>query len=260
MCCRTRVGLGCRLGRTCDWPFSAASLVERYWSTGWCFWDACSSHTWSAGAEGSIRSGEVKIWKVYAKYNNEISVKYTHWQTDGHLLLAIHYLVRGVSNTCLTSSTGHVEIQIVQQRALLLVRVCARHCSLWTNFSKIRRSGIIFLKKVFLTWTRPRSWDRKGTCECAALFTANTDISGCLCLQEGQSKYNWARHTSVPVHTMKFPCEQNCRLYAHIFFLIPRTSKLATSGPVPRSSHSQLKLHRAIYTAELPSKFSQEVF
>ena len=48
---------------------------------------------------------------------------YTHRQTEGHLLLTIHYLVRGVSNTCLT---GHFEILIVQQRALLLVGVCAR--------------------------------------------------------------------------------------------------------------------------------------
>ena len=50
---------------------------------------------------------------------------YTHRQTEGHLLLTIHYLVRGVSNTSLT---GHVEILIVQQleRALLLVGVCAR--------------------------------------------------------------------------------------------------------------------------------------
>ena len=46
----------------------------------------------------------------------------------------------------------------------------------------------------------------KGTCECAALFTANTDISGCLRHQEGQRKYNWAGHTSVPVHTMKSLC------------------------------------------------------
>ena len=30
----------------------------------------------------------------------------------------------------------------------------------------------------------------KGTCECAALFTANTYISGCLRHQEGQRKYN----------------------------------------------------------------------
>ena len=63
---------------------------------------------------------------VYAKYNYGISMGYTHRQTKGHLLLTIHYLVRGVSNTSLT---GHVEILIVQQleRALLqLVGVCAR--------------------------------------------------------------------------------------------------------------------------------------
>ena len=62
---------------------------------------------------------------VYAKYNYGISMGYTHRQTEGHLLLTIHYLVRGVSNTFLT---GHVEILIVQQleRALLLVGVCAR--------------------------------------------------------------------------------------------------------------------------------------
>ena len=50
---------------------------------------------------------------------------YTHRQTEEHLLLTIHYLIRGVSNTSLT---GHVEILIVQQleRALLLVGVCAR--------------------------------------------------------------------------------------------------------------------------------------
>ena len=47
---------------------------------------------------------------------------FTHRQTEGHLLPTIHYLVRGAFNTCLT---GHVEILIVQQRALLLVRVCA---------------------------------------------------------------------------------------------------------------------------------------
>ena len=41
---------------------------------------------------------------------------------EGHFLPAMHYLVRGVSITCLTD---HVEIPIVQQRALLLVRVCA---------------------------------------------------------------------------------------------------------------------------------------
>ena len=29
-------------------------------------------------------SGEVKIWKVYAKYNYGISVWYTHRQTEGH--------------------------------------------------------------------------------------------------------------------------------------------------------------------------------
>ena len=61
--------------------------------------------------------------KVFAKYNYGMSVEYTHRQAEGHLLPAIRYLVRGVSNTCLT---GHVEIPIVQQRALLLVRVCAR--------------------------------------------------------------------------------------------------------------------------------------
>ena len=42
---------------------------------------------------------------------------------EGHFLLTIHYLVQGVSNTCLT---GHFEILSVQQRALLLVGVCAR--------------------------------------------------------------------------------------------------------------------------------------
>ena len=50
-------------------------------------------------------------------------MEYTHQQTEGHLLLTIHYLVLGVSNTCLT---GHVKILIVQQRAFLLVGVCAR--------------------------------------------------------------------------------------------------------------------------------------
>ena len=89
----------------------------------------------------------------------------------------------------------------------------------------------------------PDRGTRKGTCECAALFTANTCISGCLRHQEGQRKYNWAGHTSVPVHAMKSLCEQDGRLYAHINFFIPRTSKRAASGPVPRSSHSQLKIH-----------------
>ena len=73
----------------------------------------------------------------------------------------------------------------------------------------------------------------------------------------GQRKYNWAGHTSVPVHAMKSLCEQDGRLYAHIIFFIPRTSKRAASGPVPRSSHSQLKIHRAIYTAGLNSKCRQ---
>ena len=58
---------------------------------------------------------------VYAKYNYGISIGYTHRQTEGHLLLTIHYLVRGASNT---SRTCHVEILI--ERALLLVGVCAR--------------------------------------------------------------------------------------------------------------------------------------
>ena len=54
---------------------------------------------------------------------------YTHPQTEGHLFPAIHYLVRGVSNTCLTS---HVEISIVQQRALLVIRVSACSGRRWT--------------------------------------------------------------------------------------------------------------------------------
>ena len=33
-------------------------------------------------------------------------------------------------------------------------------------------------------------------------------------------------------------CEQDGRLYAHIKTFIPRTSKRAASGPVPRSSYS----------------------
>ena len=50
---------------------------------------------------------------------------YTHRQTEGHLLLTIHYLGRWVSKI---SVTGHVEILIVQQleREHLLVGVCAR--------------------------------------------------------------------------------------------------------------------------------------
>ena len=76
----------------------------------------------------------------------------------------------------------------------------------------------------------PRCPDRgKGTCECAALFAANTDISGCLRPsrhdQESQSKYNWAGHTSVPVHTMKSLCEQDGRLYAHVQKFIPRITQ-----------------------------------
>ena len=55
----------------------------------------------------------------------------------------------------------------------------------------------------------------------------------------------------MPVHAMKSLCEQDGLLYAHwhIIFFIPRTSKRAASEPVPRSSHSQLQKHRAIYTA-----------
>ena len=48
---------------------------------------------------------------------------YTHQQTQEHCLPATHYLVLGELNTCLTC---HVEILIVQQRALLLLRVSAR--------------------------------------------------------------------------------------------------------------------------------------
>ena len=44
------------------------------------------------------------------------------WDIEEHCLPATHYLVRGVSNTWLT---GHVEIPIVQQRALLLIRLSA---------------------------------------------------------------------------------------------------------------------------------------
>ena len=62
-----------------------------------------------------------------------------------------------------------------------------------------------------------------------------------------------AGHTSVPVHAMKSLCDQDGCLYAHINFFIPHTSKRAASGPVPRSSHLQLKIHRAIYTAGLNS-------
>ena len=54
----------------------------------------------------------------------------------------------------------------------------------------------------------------------------------------------------VPLWTRRPP------LCPHNFF-IPRTSKRAASGPVPRSSHSQLKIHRAIYTAGLNSKCGQ---
>ena len=109
----------------------------------------------------------------------------------------------------------------------------------------------------FLTERGPDGGTRKGTCECAAFFTANTGISGCLRHQEGHHKYNRAGHTSVPVYTMKSLCDQDSRLYAHINVFIPRTSKRAASGPVPRSSHSQLKIHRAIYTAGLNSKCRQ---
>ena len=38
-------------------PIHSATLVGRYWSTGWCFRYAYSSHTRSAGAERSILSG-----------------------------------------------------------------------------------------------------------------------------------------------------------------------------------------------------------
>ena len=38
-------------------PIHSASLVGRYWSTGWCFRYAYSSHTLSAGAGRSILSG-----------------------------------------------------------------------------------------------------------------------------------------------------------------------------------------------------------
>ena len=50
-------------------------------------------------------------------------------------------------------------------------------------------------------------------------------------------------HKSVPVHAKKSLCEQDGCLYAHIKTFVPRTSKRAASGPVPRSSYSQLKIH-----------------
>ena len=79
------------------------------------------------------------------------------------------------------------------------------------------------------------------------------DISGCLRHQEGQSKYNWAGHTSVPVHAMKSICEQDGSLYAHINFL---SHVHLNSRPPGLSRGRQLQL---IYTAGLNSKCRQEV-
>ena len=68
----------------------------------------------------------------YERYMQRITMVYpwdTHRQTEGHLLLTIHYLVRGVSNTSLT---GHVENS---NSATTWKSTLARRslCSLWTR-------------------------------------------------------------------------------------------------------------------------------
>ena len=75
------------------------------------------------------RSGEVKleIWKVYsAKYKYGIFVGYTHWQTEGHLLPAIPYLVQKVFE--FLSRRPHWNSDLATKSTL----ACKSLCLFWT--------------------------------------------------------------------------------------------------------------------------------